>query len=326
MADPLSTPRPNLLHRCSGSPPDSTARSCSRPPSTATSGASSWRPGARTPGANSGIPTDFKQDNHSRSRRGTLRGIHFQTHPGQGKLVRCARGAVLDVVVDLRRGSPTFGEWEGARARRRRGPPAVGAGRVRARLLRALGDRGLRLQVHELLRPGDRGGDPLRRSRTSGSSGRTSSCSTPSATARRRGWPTWPTRSRSRCERRRALRPQPDRDAARRQPAHRAAGVAVRALGGRAVPGADGGPRHRPRAAGLGRGAARRPGGDRARLGRRGGRSSPPGSSSTRRRWRRCGRPGCCTSASARGRRSGPPRRRRTGRCPRAPTPGRACT
>jgi dTDP-4-dehydrorhamnose 3,5-epimerase len=59
-----------------------------------------------------GIPDAFKQDNHSRSRRGTLRGIHFQTHPGQGKLVRCARGAVLDVVVDLRRGSPTFGEWE----------------------------------------------------------------------------------------------------------------------------------------------------------------------------------------------------------------------
>jgi len=60
-----------------------------------------------------GVPTDFKQDNHSRSRRGTLRGLHFQTHPGQGKLVRVARGRVLDVVVDLRRGSPTFGEWEG---------------------------------------------------------------------------------------------------------------------------------------------------------------------------------------------------------------------
>ena len=59
-----------------------------------------------------GIPAAFVQDNHSRSRRGTLRGIHFQTHPGQGKLVRCARGSVLDVVVDLRRGSPTFGEWE----------------------------------------------------------------------------------------------------------------------------------------------------------------------------------------------------------------------
>jgi dTDP-4-dehydrorhamnose 3,5-epimerase len=54
----------------------------------------------------------FVQDNQSRSRRGTVRGIHFQTHPGQGKLVRCARGTVWDVVVDLRRSSPTFGEWE----------------------------------------------------------------------------------------------------------------------------------------------------------------------------------------------------------------------
>jgi dTDP-4-dehydrorhamnose 3,5-epimerase len=60
-----------------------------------------------------GVPTQFVQDNHSRSRRGTIRGIHFQTHPGQGKLVRVARGSVLDVVVDLRRGSPTFGRWEG---------------------------------------------------------------------------------------------------------------------------------------------------------------------------------------------------------------------
>jgi dTDP-4-dehydrorhamnose 3,5-epimerase len=59
-----------------------------------------------------GIPSDFVQDNHSRSRRGTVRGIHFQTAPGQGKLVRVARGRVLDVVVDLRRGSPTFGKWE----------------------------------------------------------------------------------------------------------------------------------------------------------------------------------------------------------------------
>jgi dTDP-4-dehydrorhamnose 3,5-epimerase len=63
--------------------------------------------------ATHGVPTEFVQDNHSRSRRGTLRGIHFQTHPGQGKLVRVARGRVLDVVVDLRRGSSTFGEWEG---------------------------------------------------------------------------------------------------------------------------------------------------------------------------------------------------------------------
>jgi dTDP-4-dehydrorhamnose 3,5-epimerase len=59
-----------------------------------------------------GVPTEFVQDNHSRSRRGTVRGMHFQTSPGQGKLVRVARGSVLDVVVDLRRGSPTFGDWE----------------------------------------------------------------------------------------------------------------------------------------------------------------------------------------------------------------------
>jgi dTDP-4-dehydrorhamnose 3,5-epimerase len=68
-----------------------------------------------------GIPTDFVQDNHSRSRQGTLRGIHFQTHPGQGKLVRCARGRVWDVVVDLRRGSSTFGKWEGVELSDERG-------------------------------------------------------------------------------------------------------------------------------------------------------------------------------------------------------------
>ncbi len=60
-----------------------------------------------------GIDARFVQDNQSRSRRGTVRGIHFQTHPGQGKLVRVARGRVWDVVVDLRRDSPAFGEWEG---------------------------------------------------------------------------------------------------------------------------------------------------------------------------------------------------------------------
>jgi dTDP-4-dehydrorhamnose 3,5-epimerase len=60
-----------------------------------------------------GIEVAFVQDNHSRSRRGTLRGMHFQTSPGQAKLVRCARGSIFDVLVDLRRGSPTFGGWEG---------------------------------------------------------------------------------------------------------------------------------------------------------------------------------------------------------------------
>jgi dTDP-4-dehydrorhamnose 3,5-epimerase len=60
-----------------------------------------------------GVDADFVQHNHSRSSKGTLRGLHFQTRPGQAKLVRCPRGRVLDVAVDLRRGSPTFGQWEG---------------------------------------------------------------------------------------------------------------------------------------------------------------------------------------------------------------------
>lgn len=55
---------------------------------------------------------EFLQDNQSRSGRGTLRGLHFQTEPGQAKLVRCARGSIFDVAVDLRRGSDTFGRWE----------------------------------------------------------------------------------------------------------------------------------------------------------------------------------------------------------------------
>jgi dTDP-4-dehydrorhamnose 3,5-epimerase len=58
-----------------------------------------------------GIGEEFVQDNHSRSRQGVVRGMHFQ--PGQAKLVRCARGEILDVLVDIRPGSPTFGQWEG---------------------------------------------------------------------------------------------------------------------------------------------------------------------------------------------------------------------
>jgi len=60
-----------------------------------------------------GIDLHFVQHNHSRSVRGTLRGIHFQTDPGQAKLVRCSAGRIFDVAVDLRRDSPTFGQWEG---------------------------------------------------------------------------------------------------------------------------------------------------------------------------------------------------------------------
>jgi dTDP-4-dehydrorhamnose 3,5-epimerase len=59
-----------------------------------------------------GIAEELIQDNHSRSRRGVVRGMHFQVGRGISKLVRCARGSIVDVVVDLRRGSPTFGQWE----------------------------------------------------------------------------------------------------------------------------------------------------------------------------------------------------------------------
>ena len=60
-----------------------------------------------------GIPEEMVQDNHSRSRRGIVRGMHFQIGRGAAKLVRVSRGAIYDVVVDVRLGSPTFGQWEG---------------------------------------------------------------------------------------------------------------------------------------------------------------------------------------------------------------------
>jgi dTDP-4-dehydrorhamnose 3,5-epimerase len=62
-----------------------------------------------------GIPEEMVQDNHSRSGKGIVRGMHFQIGAGAAKLVRCGRGEIFDVVVDLRRGSPTFGRWEGVR-------------------------------------------------------------------------------------------------------------------------------------------------------------------------------------------------------------------
>lgn len=60
-----------------------------------------------------GIHADFVQDNHSGSRRGVLRGLHYQIRQPQGKLVRAVVGEIFDVAVDLRRGSPTSGRWEG---------------------------------------------------------------------------------------------------------------------------------------------------------------------------------------------------------------------
>lgn len=60
-----------------------------------------------------GMPTNFVQDNHSKSKKGILRGLHYQTKNTQGKLVRVISGEVFDVAVDIRRNSPTFGQWVG---------------------------------------------------------------------------------------------------------------------------------------------------------------------------------------------------------------------
>lgn len=63
-----------------------------------------------------GLPTSFVQDNHSRSAKGVLRGLHFQWDPAMGKLMRVTRGAAFLVAVDIRKGSPTLGQWVGIEA------------------------------------------------------------------------------------------------------------------------------------------------------------------------------------------------------------------
>lgn len=65
--------------------------------------------------AGAGIHARFVQDNHSRSAKGVLRGLHYQLHRPQGKLIRVIAGEIFDVAVDIRRGSPDFGKWEGVR-------------------------------------------------------------------------------------------------------------------------------------------------------------------------------------------------------------------
>ena len=87
--------------------------SSSSPTSTATPAASFSRPITRASTARRGSTCAFVQDNHSRSVRGTLRGLHLQLEPPQGKLVRVIEGEICDVAVDVRRGSPTFGRWVG---------------------------------------------------------------------------------------------------------------------------------------------------------------------------------------------------------------------
>ena len=65
-------------------------------------------------GVELGLPAEFVQDNHSKSSKGVLRGLHYQNPKWQGKLVRVVQGEIFDVAVDIRHNSPTFGEWVGA--------------------------------------------------------------------------------------------------------------------------------------------------------------------------------------------------------------------
>jgi dTDP-4-dehydrorhamnose 3,5-epimerase len=75
--------------------------------------------------ADLGVADELVRHNHSRSRREIVRGMHFQ--PGMAKLIHCMRGAIIDVLVDIRRGSPTFGEWEAFELDDQRlTPPAIG--------------------------------------------------------------------------------------------------------------------------------------------------------------------------------------------------------
>ena len=164
--------------------------------STATSAAFSSRRSAAT----SGPSTGWKPSSSSTTTRappGTLRGLHFQTEPGQAKLVRCARGEIFDVAVDLRRDSPTYGQWEGHVLDDETPPPALRPGRLRPRLRRAQRRRRRHLPALQHLRPGDRGRASPGTTRRSGSSGRSATLWSPTATAAPRPSPRSPRRCRS---------------------------------------------------------------------------------------------------------------------------------
>ena len=110
-----------------------------------------------------GLDADFVQDNVSFSRRGILRGLHFQNPKPQGKLLQVLQGEVFDVAVDIRRSSPTFGKWHGLIALGREQAAVLHSAGVRARLCRAQRDRAVPLQVHRVLLAEGRTGHPLGR-------------------------------------------------------------------------------------------------------------------------------------------------------------------
>ena len=170
------------------------ASSCSSRPSTATSAASWSRPTAATPGPSSGSRSSSSSTTTRAPRKGTLRGLHFQTEPGQAKLVRCPRGAIFDVAVDLRRDSPTYGQWEGHVLDDETPPPALRPGRLRPRLRRA--QRRRRRHLPASPAPTTRRPSPASpgTTPTSGSSGRSPSRCSPSATRPPRRSPKSPRR------------------------------------------------------------------------------------------------------------------------------------
>ena len=114
--------------------------------------------------AAAGIASPFVQDNVSRSVKGTLRGLHFQNPKPQGKLVTVLRGAVRDVVVDVRVGSPSFGQHVTVDLDDEQPPPALGAARPCARVRRPLRQRRFFLQMRRALQSGRREGFALGRS------------------------------------------------------------------------------------------------------------------------------------------------------------------
>ena len=98
-----------------------------------------------------GIPQTFVQDNHNRSVRGALRGLHARRSRPEGKLIRVLRGEIFDVVVDIRRGSPTFGRWSSVTLSESNFRQCYIPTRIRARILcHQRRGRG-RLQVHRAL-------------------------------------------------------------------------------------------------------------------------------------------------------------------------------
>jgi hypothetical protein len=112
-----------------------------------------------------GIRAEFVQDNHSRSARGVLRGLHYQLRQPQGKLVRVASGTVFDVAVDIRRSSPTFGKVACVELSEDQQSHVLAAAGPRPRLPRRLRIGGFPLQDHRLLRAGARALHPLERCR-----------------------------------------------------------------------------------------------------------------------------------------------------------------